>query len=150
MLGKVITVLHVDDEEDYLDIVKLYLESLNGNFHVDTVSSAEKALDLLQLRDYDVIISDHQMPVITGLELLEKLRKQGNDVPFVVLAGKNGEDTIKHFKKLGAGLLLRKNSDPNTLFDELYEFISREFDLKQEQNTRRESKPGSDQPTTIK
>ena len=136
MPGKKITVLHVDDDETYLEIVKLYLEKRNSRLHVDTVSSAKQALLLLRSRDYDVIISDQQMPVMTGLELLKRLRKQGCNIPFAILTGMDDQEFIDKSRELGADLLLNKHPVTDSLFNDLHGFISGTTGSKQEKSRK--------------
>src|SRR4030042_5383306 len=88
---KPISVLHVDNELGLLKVVKRCLE-LQGPFHVDTAGSVEEALTKLEKEQYDAVISDYQMPKKDGLEFLKQLRKEGNDIPFIILTGKRREE----------------------------------------------------------
>ena len=81
-----IRILYVDDEENLLDISKLFLER-SGQFNVDTVTSAPAALALLNSKNYDAIISDYQMPEMDGIEFLKKVRTSGNTIPFILFTG---------------------------------------------------------------
>lgn len=51
---------------------------------IDHASSADEALALLEKHPHDVIISDYRMSGKDGLELLEELRTEGNDIPFIM------------------------------------------------------------------
>ncbi len=67
------TVLIVDDEAFVLSALKQTLE--RENFHVVACSSPLKALALLEERDFAVIISDHRMPEMMGLDFLIESRR---------------------------------------------------------------------------
>ena len=64
-----ISVLCVDDEPNMLYLSKTFLEK-TGEFVVDTASSAQEALTRLQQTEYDIIVSDYIMPVLSGLDFL--------------------------------------------------------------------------------
>ena len=64
-----IRVIYVDDEEDLLEIGKIFLEK-TGDLKVDTAASVEEADKKMSQSRYDVIISDYQMPEINGLQYL--------------------------------------------------------------------------------
>ena len=68
-----ITVLYIDDEPELLEIGKLFLEESNDIF-VTTADSATDALDLLQNKKFDAIISDYQMPLMDGITFLSSSR----------------------------------------------------------------------------
>ena len=70
---KVISVLHIDDDIDLLYIARHFLE-LGGRIKVDVVSSAIEGLEYLKRRKFDVIVSDYEMPDMTGIDLLKKLK----------------------------------------------------------------------------
>ena len=78
-----IHVLHVDDNEDFLIIAKRHLEQ-HGSFQIESVTSVKEAKQKIAQKQYDVIISDHQIPRKTGLEFLKELRDDGNEVPFIL------------------------------------------------------------------
>ncbi len=65
-------VLVVDDEEDVLDFLKIYLESVG--WKVSTVDSAGSALDELQKTDYFLVLTDIAMPDMDGYEFVTAMR----------------------------------------------------------------------------
>lgn len=74
----------VDDEPDTLDIFRLYLAT--RDFEVMTAASAAEALQALDNRLPDLILTDYQMPVVSGLELCRVLRSRGDTrhIPIIV------------------------------------------------------------------
>ena len=66
-----ISVMYVDDEPALLEIGKLFLEK-SRQFHVDTVTSAPEALQILKSTSYDAIVSDYQMPDMDGISFLKR------------------------------------------------------------------------------
>ena len=68
-----IHVLHVDDEIVFLNSAKQCLE-MQGAFEVETVSSVEKAMEMMKEKTFDIVVSDYVMPEKSGLEFLKELK----------------------------------------------------------------------------
>ncbi|MHA2232592.1 MAG: PAS domain S-box protein, partial [Candidatus Hodarchaeales archaeon] len=117
-------VLLVDDNLDHMAIATKFLERLNPDFEVDSVPSAQEALQKLQEQQFDVLISDYQMPEMDGLKLLETVRNQGNDIPFVMFTGRGREEVAMQALNLGANHYLMKGGDLTSLYGELAHTIS--------------------------
>jgi PAS domain S-box-containing protein len=113
-----ISVLYVDDEPSLLEIGKLFLEK-NGQFSVDSITSAPAALSLLKTKMYDAIISDYQMPGMDGIEFLKKVRTSGNTIPFILFTGRGREEIVIHALNEGADFYLQKGGEPVSQFTEL-------------------------------
>ena len=87
-----IKVLHVDDELALLDQVKIFLEREEEKLDLTTVQTPKKALELLEKQDFDVIVSDYQMPDIDGLKFFEVVRdEKKSETPFIIFTGKGRE-----------------------------------------------------------
>ena len=113
-----IRVLYVDDEIGLLEIGKLFLES-SGEFSITTISSAPAALDLLNKENFDVIVSDYQMPVMDGIQFLVEVRRCFGTIPFILFTGKGREEVVIQAINSGADFYLQKGGEPNSQFAEL-------------------------------
>ncbi len=113
-----ISVLYVDDESTLLEVTRVYLER-TGNFSVKTAISAKQAIALLENESFDAIISDYQMPVMDGLQLLQHLRETNNQVPFILFTGKGREEVAIEALNSGADFYLQKGGEPKSQFAEL-------------------------------
>lgn len=82
-------VLLVDDEPFILQGLKILIDWEQEGFEVvKTAANGEEALEYLRGEQVDLIIADIKMPVVTGLELLEKIRGEKiSDAHFVILSG---------------------------------------------------------------
>jgi DNA-binding response OmpR family regulator len=110
--------LYVDDEPDMLDVVKDLLER-SGEILVDQALNAEEAEKLALRIGYDIIISDHQMGGGSGIDLLDRLRSKGCDVPFILFTGlERGRIDIDLLVSRG-GLYLHKGGTFSSLFSSL-------------------------------
>jgi CheY-like chemotaxis protein len=64
----------------------------NAGYAVDTAEDGAAAWDTLQAKAYDLVITDHNMPKVTGLELIEKARTAGMTLPIIMATGEAPEE----------------------------------------------------------
>lgn len=86
-----IRVLLVDDEPQLLELARFFLEK-QGQFAIETATSADEALNRISKGSLDAVVSDYQMSEMDGIELLKTLRAEKNDIPFILFTGKGRED----------------------------------------------------------
>jgi len=81
-------VLIVDDEIHIVQVVAIKLR--NNGFEVLTAENGAEAFELVQAHNPDLVITDYQMPVMTGVELLEKLRNDPRfaELPVIMLTAR--------------------------------------------------------------
>ncbi len=120
-------------------LTQLILKRLGyNNFDITTVPGAEQGLEILGARDFDVIVSDYKMPGMTGIEFLEKLRLEGNDIPFIIFTGKGEERVAMEALNKGANRYITKNGTPAVIFDTLGRYIQEVVEEKErEEETAR-------------
>ena len=110
-MGVPLKVLVVEDSED--DALLLLRALRRGGYEpyherVDTAAGMEAALDG---REWDLVISDHSMPVFNSSAALAMLRGKGFvDLPFIIVSGKIGEDTAVVSMKAGANDYIMKDN----------------------------------------
>ena len=117
-MTKRIQVLYVDDEPGLLEIGKIYLEE-SSEFSVDTVQSAPAALEILNNKTYDAIVSDFMMPKMNGIELLKKVRVFDKIIPFILFTGRGREEVVIDAINNGADFYIQKGGDVQAQFAEL-------------------------------
>ena len=81
MAGPKTKFLVVDDFSTMRRIVRNLLKEL-GYTNVDEAEDGARALTKLRREQFDFVISDWNMPEMTGIEFLQKLRESGNETPF--------------------------------------------------------------------
>jgi len=119
----IIRVLHVDNEVGLLKVAKQILE-MQGSFEVETAASVEEAQEKMRKKEFDVIVSDYQMPIKDGLEFLRELRLKSNTIPFILFTGKGREEIVIEALNLGADRYFNKIGKPETVYSELAHGIS--------------------------
>jgi len=123
-----INILLVDDEHSLLDQANIFLGKVE-RLNVTMASSAKKGLELLDKEDFDVIVSDYQMPEIDGLDFLEEVRnKREMDIPFIMFTGKGREEVAMKALNLGADRYLRKGGDTKSQYGVLAQAVAQEVE----------------------
>ena len=80
-------ILVVDDESRMRKLVKDFLEK--KNFHVLEAGDGEEAMDIFyEEKDIALLILDVMMPKMDGMEVLRRLRQQGNSIPVLMLTAR--------------------------------------------------------------
>lgn len=90
----------VDDEPDIRDILSFNI--LKNGYDVETASSGEEAIELINHYDCDLVLLDIMMSGIDGFITAEKLRKIKPDLPIIFLTALNTEPDLLHGFSIGA------------------------------------------------
>lgn len=118
-------VLVVDDEIHIVHVVAIKLR--NNGYEVIIAENGAEAFDKACREKPDMIVSDYQMPIMTGLELVTKLRQceETRDIPVIMLTARNFAIEDEQQKELQISECLSKPFSPKELLrsieDILYE-----------------------------
>ncbi len=116
-------VLLVDDDPVFLELSKTFLEVFH-DINSDTVESAGKALEKLDERSYDVVVSDYDMPCVDGISFLKIIRDKKIDIPFILFTGVGKEEIMSQAIENGADSFVQKRGgDPKAQYSELSQQI---------------------------
>lgn len=96
----------VDDEPGVRELLQLMCESIA--LDVTTYDSAETFLAGCGPSDWDLMVLDVDMPGMSGLELLEALRRRGLAQPVVMISGGHDEARVARARELGAASFFAK------------------------------------------
>lgn len=113
-------ILHVDDDADIRDVVRMALNHVGG-LEVVQFSSGSETVENADRIDVDLFLLDVMMPGLSGPETLKQLRSfpRFASIPAVFLTAKATEDGLDDLWKLGAASVITKPFDPMTLADTL-------------------------------
>ena len=100
------TILVVDDDPTVREMVARFL-SVKG-YLVDAADSGSRALELMEKKAYDLVLSDIVMGDIDGLDLLKEAKTKYPDIPFLLITGYASLDTAIEALRLGAHDYLQK------------------------------------------
>lgn len=106
------TVLLVDDHRILLDGIKNLLQE---PYEVKAIaSSGQEALELIKNHDYDVLITDYEMPGINGLDLVKAMNTTQPEARVIVLSMHDDPSVIRELFRAGAsGYILKKDTYNN-------------------------------------
>ena len=85
-------ILLVEDNADDAELCSLHLRKTNKDIHIDVVSTPDKFASRLHEDIYDVVLSDYALGSWTGLDVLNQLRSERHDIPFILVTGALGEE----------------------------------------------------------
>ena len=93
-------ILVVDDEESIREFLEIMLKK--ENYEVTTAEDGLRAKEILAKKSFDMIISDMQMPNVTGIELLKFVRENYPDIVFMMITAFGTTETAVDAMKMGA------------------------------------------------
>ena len=94
------TVLIVDDEKDVLDLIRQIIEM--EKFKALTALSVEEGLEILEKHEIDAVVSDINLPGMTGVDLLYSVKENHSETPVILITGFSKHYTPKFAMDLGA------------------------------------------------
>ena len=121
--------LIVDDEAYARQAVANTIPWAEHGVEVHQVSSGKEALDFMEKRTVDVLMTDIRMPSMTGLELLEKVYQNGWSPAAIVLSSFNEFELVRSAMQLGAEDYLFK---PTMMPTDILESVQRVLEKKKE------------------
>ena len=112
---KTVKILFVEDEQDLVAIISDTLTKLQANF--ETANNGQIALDKFkevsdtESEAFDLIVTDINMPVMNGLELIKHIRDLNSDIPVIIMSAHTEPEYIKSAEELGVKNYLLKPFD---------------------------------------
>lgn len=124
---KNLTVLYVEDEEETREHLYFYLD--NSFKKVFMAKNGLEGLDIYHNNKIDIIISDISMPMMNGLEMMEKIKKDNPNIPFLLTTAYGDQKYLLKSIELGVSGYILKPIDIEKLFEKL-EFASQSIQEK--------------------
>lgn len=93
-------ILVVDDEESIREFLEIMLKK--DGYEVTTAEDGLKAKEILAKKSFDMVISDMQMPHVTGIELLKHVKENFPDLVFMMITAFGTTETAVDAMKMGA------------------------------------------------
>ena len=99
-------ILVVDDDRDIRRVIAHAL--MGSGYHVDATEDGAAAWEVLQIKAFNLLITDHHMPKLTGVELVKKLRSARMALPVILATGKLPMEALAQNPSLQLAALLPK------------------------------------------
>jgi two-component system nitrogen regulation response regulator NtrX len=106
-------ILVIDDEKSIRNTLKEILEY--EDFKVDVAAEGPEALEMLEKKEYDVVLCDIKMPKMDGIEVLERIHGGAHNTQVIMISGHGNIDTAVDAIKKGAFDFIEKPLDLNRL-----------------------------------
>ena len=116
-------ILVAEDSSVIQNLTKRIL--LNQNYEIDAVKNGQQVLKNMELKPYNLILMDINMPVMDGIECTKQIRGLSdvskNSIPIIAITGNAKNYTLKDFNKMGINDFLPKPLN----FDSLVEIVKK-------------------------
>jgi two-component system, sensor histidine kinase and response regulator len=129
-------ILIVDDEVLVAKILLLHLEEVG--YQVDWAKDGEEGLDLLAAQPYSLVLLDIWMPRMSGVDVLEQIRKSGSDVAVIMMSGHGSENMAVRCMKSGAIDYFTKPFDLNDALQRVEQALANRRTFLEKQRLERE------------
>jgi len=86
---------------------------------VDQVTDGLQAIDACGSADYDLVLMDHNMPNLTGVEALKSIRMLGKTMPIIMVTTEAAKEFILEALKAGAQNYIVKPFEPETVIEKI-------------------------------
>lgn len=106
------SILAVDDKEDILHIFSHVL--MRDGFRVNTACDGQQAWEMLLQDHYDMLITDNEMPRLTGIKLIKRIRNAEMHLPTIIATGHISMEIMMNYTQLQIAAVLKK---PFTIFE---------------------------------
>lgn len=126
------TILLADDDENLRRVLEFQLQE--AGYKVFAASDGAEALDLFTANEFDSVITDLRMPMLSGLELLEKIKQLNEEIPVIVITAFGEVETGIAAMKAGAFDYINKPFNR----DEILLTLDRALSFSQTKNENRQ------------
>lgn len=134
-------VLLVEDDKNLSFILKSSLEQMIGGYEVVSVANGKDGLDMLTKENFDVIVSDVEMPVMDGVTMVQHIRKNHPSLAIIFITGLTTARDVINGYQAGADFYIKKPFLPEEL-DAHIQAV-----LRMRHNTQVENPAGNDEDT---
>jgi DNA-binding NarL/FixJ family response regulator len=117
-------VIVVEDHQILLESISLLISTIPNIELVGKASNGQKALQILEKEQVDIIVSDVQMPVMNGIELTWKVKQQYPETKMLMLTVSEDSQTIKNALQAGADGFIFKSAEREELEEAILSLIN--------------------------
>ncbi len=118
------TILIVDDDAVTRGLLSRVLNPHAKEFEVLTAKNGEEAANMIKDRIVNPVITDLQMPVVDGFQLLAHMSKNHPEIPVFVMTGFGNPDVDAKIKAIGPAKYFKKPLNMDVLTDSIFEELN--------------------------
>jgi len=116
------SVLILDDDADFNSLLTDIFEQ--ADYIVTSLTDPVEAVDVFRETDYDLVVTDHKMPEMTGAEFMKKIKQIRPEIPVIMVSGYLENDTIRELISEGVGGVFLKPLNIFSLLERTSELIA--------------------------
>lgn len=120
-------ILHIDDDVNFLELFRIVFQDL---FIITSLGSGAEAMELISTEEFDAVITDYDMPVMGGLELLCRIKALKPDLPVILETGQGNEEVAREAFIQGASDYFTKDYFGFAHKEKFYNSVSRAIEIK--------------------
>lgn len=116
-----------DDHKIFRDGIKM---ALGGKPHLKLLWEAEDGKDMmhkLTIKKPDILLLDIRMPELDGVNALQLIKQEYDDVKIVVLSMYDDQQMVSKMMEMGANAYLTKTTDPNEIYEAILTCMNEDF-----------------------
>lgn len=119
------TILLVEDDESLIELYNKSIEKALPEFEVVRSKNGYEAISIIMKSLPTIVITDHDMPLMNGYQLVEAIRKRDKNfsIPIIVISAKMNDELESKYQKLGVAKILRKPLEQEDFIKAMNELI---------------------------
>ena len=118
-----VRIMIIEDDKEMRSLLKDFFEE--EGFEIDSASNGVDALRMLSGDHFDLVITDIQMPGLTGLDILPRIRRLKPETPIIVMTAYGSDEVRRRSLERGATTYLEKPIRLSKLRTLIREVVSR-------------------------
>ena len=128
-------ILIVDDEKIERTGIRMLLQRMPEEFEIREASNGVEALRMLREETADMVLTDIKMPQMDGIELIEKIREYGSQMPIAIFSGYGEFDYAQKAIRNGVSNYILKPVKPQE-FEETIRKILRTIEQREQEREK--------------
>jgi DNA-binding NtrC family response regulator len=108
-------ILLIDDNKPVLESLSAYLGFFLQNCMIRTAENGVKAIDIMRTAPIDVILTDLEMPIMDGFEVVAYAKRHYPAIPVIVMTGRHSPETESRVRSIGACEYIVKPFDADSI-----------------------------------
>lgn len=141
------SILILDDDADFNSLLTDIFEQ--AGYIVTSLTDPIEAVDVFQETDYDLVVTDHRMPEMTGAEFMREIKRQKPDVPVIMVSGYLENETIRELIRDGVGGVFLKPLNIFSLLERTGELVEEAKRVKSSSIESTDASKGDDSTTQL-
>src|SRR5450830_115068 len=135
-------ILYAEDNPQDADRARSHLQLLAPEFEIEIADTGQGCLDQLRETEFDLLLLDHRLPDMDGLDVLKTLVHAGLQFPVVMVTGEGDEDLVVKALRLGAANYVPKQGSYLETLPDLLRSVMEEHREEQRRGLPAAASPG--------